>query len=152
MKIEKSSNEEKSTQDLTKILERIEKLEQENKELREKDIPNVVKWREHYKWPRTYSYKLWWWVPVLDYISEKKDKTRDFVYKNIHWEFTENQLLVLKLANWKEEKVLCTSFNDWFERSDKLECKVESNWSEITGFIFTTKEFGEFKVSPKCIN
>jgi hypothetical protein len=32
--------------------------------------------------PKLFSYKMWAGVPVLSYISKKKDPSKDFVFKN----------------------------------------------------------------------
>jgi len=148
----------KENPNLDKILERLDNLESENQELREQVKPENAfkKGKERYKWPRHYSFKLWGGKPVLDYTSEKKDPTRDLVYKNQYGEFTENQLLNLTLLKeeWKTEskKVLVTAFNDWFNRSDKMEAKIESNWDEVISYTFDTKEFWKFTIQPKVVN
>ena len=145
-------------QNLDGILDRLNKLETENKELKEQVSPENAfkKGKEKYKGPRHYSFKLWGWQPVLDYVSEKKDPTRDFVYKNQYWEFTENQLMKLTLlkedGSTDTKKVLSTAFNDWFIRSDKMEAKIESNGDEVLSYTFTTSEFWEFTIQPKVVN
>ncbi len=151
-------NENTSNQDLNTILSRLDNLETENKSLKdqvEKRNP-IADGKKFYEWPRHYSFKLWSWMPVLDYKSKKKDSSRDYVYKNQYGEYVQNQILELTLlkidGKTKTENVIITEFWDGFTRSDKMECKVESNGSSPTGYVFDTKEFWEFTVDPKVIN
>lgn len=143
---------------IDKILQRLDNLESENKSLQDKlDTKNTLSdGKKRYEWPRHYSFKLWAGLPVLDYVSEKKDPSRELVYKNQYGEYTENQLVKLTLlkldGKTESRKVLITSFNDWFSRSEKMEAKVESDGSKVTAFEFNTKEFWKFKVNYKVIN
>jgi len=148
----------KENPSLDKVLARLDKLESENQELREKVNPENTfkKGKERYDWPLHYSFKLWGGKPVLDYVSEKKDPTRDFVYKNQYGEFTENQLMKLTLLkeDWLTDtkKVLVTAFNDWFSRSDKMEAKVEKKKKKVLSYTFTTEEYWTFTIQPKVVN
>jgi hypothetical protein len=62
--------------------------------------------------------------------------------------------LTLLWEGGKEEtqKVLVTSFNDWFERSEKIEAEVKSDGTKPIAFTFDTPEYGKFTVDYKVIN
>ncbi len=148
-----------NNQDLGKILERLNKLESENVELKEKLEPENAfkKGKERYKWPRHYSFKLWGGKPVLSYVSERKDPTRDLVYKNQYGEYTENQLMNLTLltkdGKTENQKVLVTTFNDGFERSEKMVADVKKDYDDKPiSFKFETEEYWTFTVDYKIIN
>ena len=143
---------------LNQILERMDILESENAELKKNANPEnaFTKWKKRYEWPRHYSFKLWGGKPVLNYVSEKQDPTRDLVFKNQFGEYTENQLMNLTLlakdGKTENMKVLVTTFNDWFERSEKMPAEVKSDGVNTISYTFKTKEFWEFTVDPRIIN
>ena len=145
-------------QGLDAILDRLNKLESENIELKEKVNPENAfkKGKERYKWPRHYSFKLWGGKPVLSYVSEKQEPERDLVYKNQYGEYTENQLMNLTLLtkDWKTEnqKVLVTSFNDGFNRSEKMPAEVKTDGEKAVSYTFDTKDHWKFTVDYKIIN
>jgi len=148
----------KNAPDLSSILERLDTLEKENKALREKDWGTEKSDpKKKYDWPRLVSYKMRGWIPVLSYTSEKKDKTRDWSFKNEKWLLVSNHNLVLSLANDKEIKVDVNEFWQSFERSEKMEVK-NTDWNVIKlgmhpdVYVFDTEAFGDIKVLSNIIN
>lgn len=140
--------------DLTSVLARLDSLESENKLLKSQVNPENMfkKAKERYEWPRNYSYKLWGDVPVLSYTSIKKDKTKDFTYKNHLWVLTNNQFLELSLADGKTVEVDVHEFNNNFSRSEKLPAEPITDGVTVTGYKYKDSTYGEFIVSAKLIN
>ena len=145
---------------LKAILDRLDRLERENDELKrdneeiKKGKMNVfVSWREVYSWPREYSYKLWWGVPVLSYKSFKKDPTKDLMYKDKFGQWTSNHYLKLTLANEKEVDVEVNEFNRDFERSEKMlaEKCTDNRWN-LLGYEFDTNDWWKIIVAENMIN
>jgi len=117
---------------MDKILARLENLESENKALKEKSENMFTKAKKKYEGPRHYSYKLWSNVPVLSYISIKKDGAKDLLFKNQYGEYVSNHLLELTLADGKTIKVDVNEFNNSYQRSDKMPAEVLSDGSNPT--------------------
>ena len=104
--LEEAKNEPTVANDaMSEILDRLEKLEKENEELKKGQMNVFTQWKERYSWPRAYCYKLWWGVPVLWYESFRKDPTKDLVYKDQFWQWKSNHFLRIKLADGSEEEV-----------------------------------------------
>ena len=136
------------------ILERLDRLEKENAELKGETNPEK-KAKERYKWPRLMSYKMWWWEPVLNYEWFLKDPTKSDIYrKGDDW--ISNQYLEVELAWGKTVKVEVNEFGKFHTLSEKMEAKDENGkvitlWMEPESYTFNV--WGkEFTVSPKCIN
>ena len=140
--------------DLTSILERIDSLEAENQKLKAQVNPEnkFSKSKEKYQWPWNYSFKLWWEVPVLSYKSVKKDKTKDFTYKNHLGVLVNNHFLELSLAD--ESKIEVDMLEFWLNcwQSEKLPAEVITDWVTTTGYKFNVKPYWEFIVSASLIN
>lgn len=135
------------------ILERLERLERENNELREGKMNVFVSWREVYDWPREYSYKLWWGIPVLSYKSFKKDPTKDLMFKDQFWQWKSNHYLKLTLANEKEVEVEVNEFNRDYERSEKMRAeKCTDNRWHLLGYEFETEDRWKIIVAENMIN
>lgn len=151
---EKVENTEKPMSDEMKaILDRLDRLEKENNELREGKMNVFVSWREIYDWPREYSYKLWWGIPVLSYKSFKKDPTKDLMYKDQFGQRKSNHYLRLTLANEKEIEVEVNEFNRDFERSEKMKAeKCTDNRGNLLGYEFDTLDYGKIIVAENMIN
>ena len=128
------------------LMARIAKLEEENSN-KDTKLKNP---KEKYKWPRTYSYKLWNWIPICDYVSKKKEYSRDYAYQNEKWVTIDNHLLVLKLANGKEVETLVTEFHKWYTKSEQIVPKKDksSEWY----VVFVWEDNKEFKVYTKILN
>jgi len=135
------------------ILERLERLEKENEELKKGDINVVLDWRKIYDWPRAYSYKLWWGVPVLSYKSFKKDPTKDLIFKDQFNQYKSNHYLKLTLADWNEVEVEVNEFNRDYERSDKMlaEKCTDNRWN-LLWYEFDTPQWWKIIVSENMIN
>ena len=140
--------------DLTSILERIDSLEAENQKLKAQVNPEnkFSKSKEKYQWPWNYSFKLWWEVPVLSYKSVKKDKTKDFTYKNHLSVLVNNHFLELSLADESKIEVDMLEFGLNCRQSEKLPAEVITDWVTTTGYKFNVKPYWEFIVSASLIN
>ncbi len=165
---EVTTNESSSNESvLTKL---VMDLQKQITELKNKDDPAAATdKREHYKWPLAFSYKLWDWVPVLDYKSTKKDSTRWLTYRAVSGELVDNHYVDLTTTDWELKKsVLLYDFSMWFERSEKQPAgAILKDWTvikqleipkhvnlleEVEWYVFDTQDFGQIKVSPKIIN
>lgn len=135
------------------ILERLNKLEKENAELREGKMNVFTEWRKKYEWPRAYCYKMRWGVPVIWFTSYRKDKTKDLVFKNPYGVWESNHYLELKLANGETVDVEVNEFNRDYTLSDKIVAEPRTdNKGHLLGFAFNSDEYGEFIVAPNIIN
>lgn len=132
-----------SKKDLESIMGRLEELEGGEKE---KDP------KARYEWPRKYGYKLRNGEAVCSYTSVKRDPRRWRRYKNEHGHYVSNQDMVLKLGNWKEEKVEAESFLSDFERSEKTEASVIHTKDWQVKYAFEDTPHGSFEVLDQVIN
>lgn len=138
---------------MTEILDRLERLEKENAELKKGQMNVFTQWKERYEWPRAYCYKMWWWVPVLSFKPFLKDPTKDLVYKDQFWQWKSNHYLRIKLANGKEEEVEVNDFNKFRTLSDKIIAENRTdNKGNLLWFAFNTEEYWEIIVEPNMIN
>lgn len=140
--------------DLTSVLERLDRLETENQQLKAQVNPEnkFKKAKEKYEWPWNYSYKLWGGVPVLSYKSVRKDATKDFTYKNHLGVLINNHFLELTLADKKTLQVDIHEFNLNCTSSEKLPAEPISDGVTVTGYKFKDSEYGEFIVHKSLIN
>ena len=144
--------------DLNSILERLEKVEQENEALKSKKNM-FIKAKERYTWPRTFSYKIRGEVPVLSFTTFRKDPTKELQFKNQFWHHESNHYLHVSLANWEMVDVEVNDFNRNHTKSDKLEAK-DQHWEviELTNlplakeFTFENTAHGTFTVAKSAIN
>lgn len=138
---------------LEDILQRMDKLERENAELREGKMNVFTEWKKFYDWPRKFCYKMWGWVPVLSYKSFKKDPTKDLMYKNQFGAWVSNHYLKLSLANGKDAEVEVNEFNRDYTLSEKeFAEKATDNRGNVLGYTFKTEEWGEFIVAQNILN
>lgn len=142
----------KTEVDQSQLMQTLQSMQEEINRLKEEKENPHAQAKKRYEWPRHYSYKMWWGVPVLSYKTVKKDESRDLTYKNQHWVMVNNHYLQLELAKWDPVTVDVNDFNTGFTRSEKLPCEVKSDWSNVTGYTFKTKQFWEFTVLPQMIN
>lgn len=152
--LEEAKNEPTVANDaMSEILDRLEKLEKENEELKKGQMNVFTQWKERYSWPRAYCYKLWWGVPVLWYESFRKDPTKDLVYKDQFWQWKSNHFLRIKLADGSEEEVEVNDFNKFRTLSDKIiaEKRTDNKWN-LLWFAFDTEQYWEIIVEPNMIN
>jgi len=139
---------------LEAIMARLDKLEQENAELKGEINPEK-KAKERYQWPRLISYKMWWWEPVVNYEWFLKDPTKSDIYrKGDDW--ISNQYLKIELADWKKVDVEVNEFGKFHTLSEKMEAKDENGNVIVLGSNAKTYTFEvwdkEFTVVNKCIN
>ena len=155
-KVENKAEEPTKNYDMEAILDRINKLEKENEELRawKMDVNNPFKeGRRVYDWPRAYCYKMWGWVPVIWFTSFRKDPTKDLVYKNQWGTWESNHYLKLQLADGNEVEVEVNEFNRDYQLSDKIIAEPRTdNKGNLLGYAFQSDEYGEFIVAPNIIN
>ena len=138
---------------MAEILDRLDKLEKENAELKKWQMNVFTQWKERYEWPRAYCYKKWWGVPVLWYKAFLKDPTKDLMYQDQFWQWKSNHYLRIKLANWEEEEVEVNDFNKFRTLSEKIIAeKRTDNKGNLLWFAFDTEEYGEIVVEPNMIN
>jgi hypothetical protein len=150
---------EKSDSNLQAILERLEALEQENKELKSNTATKLKDAKKVNNDPKKFSYKLRGWVPVISYVSKRQDPTKDLVYKNQFWQYDSNHILVLSLADWTTAEVDVIEFWKNYEISEKVEAydhhnELINNQSLplVKAYTFKTKEHWTFTVLPNSIN
>lgn len=141
------------------VLEEIAKLKSENELLKDKMVHPAIKWREINNDNKKFSYKMRWGIPVLSYVSKRKDPSKDFVFKNQFWQYDDtNHILVLSLADWTTQEVQITEFNRDFTRSEKMTA-LDQHWEFITNdslklvktFTFTDL-WMTFTLLPNAIN
>ena len=145
--------------DLNSILERLEKVEQENEALKKSKENMFVKAKERYEWPRTFSYKIRGEVPVLSFTTFRKDPTKDLLFKNQFWQYESNHYLHVSLATWAIVDVEVNDFNGNHTKSKKLEAK-DQHWEVIElanlplakEFTFENTSHGTFTVAKSAIN
>lgn len=138
---------------LDNLLQRMDRLELENEELRKGQMNVFTEWRKFYEWPRKYCYKLRWGVPVLWFKPYKKDPTKDLVYQNQYGAWISNHYLKLDLANGKSVDVEVNEFNRDYTLSDKMLAeKTTDNRGNLLGYTFNTEDWGEIIVAPNIIN
>lgn len=138
---------------LENILQRMDKLERENEELKKGQLNVFTEGKKFYDGPRNYSYKMWWGVPVLAYKSFRKDLTKDLVYQNQYGAWVSNHYLKLTLANKEEVEVEVNEFNKHYTTSEKMHAeKATDNRGNILGYEFDTEEWGKFIVATNLLN
>ena len=147
------------TPDLNSILERLEKVEMENKELKEWKENIHTKWREKLQWPRTFSYKMWAWLPIVKIESFRKDITKDLLYKNQHGVFVSNHYVRLTLANGKDYEVEANDFGRDVSRSEGTQATNQywqiidlTNLKQSETYTFKTADFGTITILPSLLN
>lgn len=130
---------------LTQILDRLENLEKE-----------TWSWQDtkskKYDWPLHYSYKLRWDVPVLSYVSKRRDPRKPLRYRNEMWIYVSNHLLSLNLADWKSVDVDVEDFGQHFERSPKQEAEVRKKKDGSIVYVFGHHTYGDIEVLDHVIN
>ena len=140
------------------VLEEISKLKSENEVLKQKMTHPTVIWKERNEEPKLFSYKMWGGIPVLTYVSKRRDTSKDFVFKNQYWTYESNHDLVLQLADSTSMSVDVNEFNRDFTRSEKItaldhhgEIITNDNIKFAKFYTFTDNGM-TFTVLPNCIN
>lgn len=138
---------------LDSILQRMDKLEAENEELKKGQMNVFTEWKKFYEWPRKFCYKMWGWVPVLSYKSFRKDLTKDLVYQNQYGAWVSNHYLKLTLANDKSVEVEVNEFNKHYTLSEKMFAeKATDNRGNVLGYEFDTEEWWKIIVATNMLN
>lgn len=144
----------------TMMMERMDKLEAENAELKAWFIHPNVQGHEVNNDPKQFMYKLRGWIPVVSYVSKKKDPTKDFLYQNQFGQFVEdNHVAELHLANGTTIDVPMNEFWKHHTKSPYMIAK-DQNWAliynETIGMVksltFDTTERGTFTILLQHIN
>jgi hypothetical protein len=151
---------------LNQILQRLNNLEAENAELKNKGENNFSKAKEKYKWPLQAKYWLRAWKPVLSYKSVKAKEEYDWLYKAPNGEWVDNHFLELTLSDGTVvKKVLRNSFDTSKVLSELQEFDlITDRWDKVTKatvddlqrvsvrkYIFKYED-GEIEVDFNCIN
>lgn len=167
-KINETVKQEVNNNDIVQtLLAKIESLEAKQQQL-EKKVSEEEKTtfeaaKERNVQPKEYRYKLWWWVPVLNFTTKRKDPTKDLVYE-VWWVAYNNHLLVLELEWGKKLEVDAIDF--WKSHTwSKMQVALDANTRKpivpndkwlITSvpqeYIFTTPEWNEILVNVNAIN
>ena len=157
------------TNDNTNLLQLIQEMQAKIDKLSEKsDTAWLTQEKKFYEWPLAVSCKMWDWIPVVSYKSDKKDSARPLRYKLPNGEYVDNHYVILTLADWKETKpITAIDFWRYHTQSDKLPVwikttdgyEIESYHTkhieqklEVEQYIFNFKEYGKLFISPNCIN
>lgn len=146
------------TSELQLLMEQMNAMRQEMEDLKA-GKRNKANEKEHYKWPRTYSYTLLDWVPVLDYKSVKKDSYMDWQYVNKEGHLISNQVFELTIAEkddkweYKVVRIDADSFNRNRVKSEKIEAEaIIGSPENPKWYQFTNDQFWTFIISSKIIN
>jgi len=146
--------------DLSQVWEKLNKLEAENKELKDSLKHPSTKWHEINNDPKCVSFKMRGGKPVLSWMTKKKDPTKDLVFKNNFGTYESNHYLELNLlGNEETVEVEVNEFGIHHVKSDKLEVR-DQNGELISNeslplartFTFDTEEFGTFTIALPYIN
>ena len=148
-----------TTPDLSAVLDRLTKLESENKELKDRFVPAAVKWQEIDWSPKQFKYKMRWGVPVISWTTKKIDNAKDLVFKNKFWQFESNHLLALQLADGTSIDVEVNEFGVHHMKSEYMVAKDQNGgliYNETlplaTSFTFDTPDYGTFTLAKEFIN
>lgn len=151
---------------LNQILQRLNNLEAENAELKNKGENKFSKAKEKYKWPLQAKYWMRAWKPVISYKSVKAKEEYDWLYKAPSGEWIDNHFLEVTLSDGTvAKKVLRTSFDTSKTLSELQEFDlITDRWDKVTKatvddlqrvkvskYIFQTPD-GEIEVDFNCIN
>lgn len=90
-------------------------------------------------------------MPILSYVSRKKDASKDYTYKNHKGEYINNQMVQLTLANGETPEIEVLDLANC-ENSPKQRCAVTVKASGEKVYVFSHPEFGEFEVLSNVIN
>lgn len=125
---------ESSNDTLAQILDRLNKLEKENAELKSGKVNAFDKAKEKYKWPLKAKYWLRGDKPILSYKSYKGKEEYDLLYKTPSGEWVDNHFVSLTLADGEVvKKVLANSFAVSRVLSEESEFDVITDtWDRIT--------------------
>lgn len=152
---------------LSQIIERLNRLERENAELKQSKENSFEKQKEKYKWPLKARYWLWAGVPIVSYETVKKNEEYDFLYKDGNGQWVNNHYVQLTLLNGeKPKKVLRDSFDtakiqselEYFDvitdRGDTVSNVTADDLQRVKPqkYVFHTKEHGDVTVDFNCIN
>lgn len=145
--------------DLSKVLERLERLERDNEELKKGKENPFKKGKEKLEWPRKFCFKMWAWIPILSMESFRKDNSKDLVFKNAAGQYVSNHYVRLSLANWENVEVEINDFGRDVTLSEQMEAK-DHHWEVITlenlkmvkSYTFDTKEWGSITLLSSLIN
>lgn len=90
-------------------------------------------------------------MPILSYVSKKKDVSKDYTYKNHKGEYINNQMVELRLANGETADIEVLDLANC-ENSPKQRCAVTVKATGEKVYVFSHPTFGEFEVLSNVIN
>lgn len=119
---------------LNQILQRLNNLEAENAELKNKGENKFSKAKEKYKWPLQAKYWMRGNKPVVSYKSVKAKEEYDWLYKAPSGEWIDNHFLELTLSDGSVvKKVLRNSFDASKVLSELQEFDlITDRWDKVT--------------------
>jgi len=140
---------------------RMDKLEFENKELKERvelSTPKAIDKKKNNE-PKKFCYKMRAWVPICSYESKSKDPSKGLSYNDGKGNIIDNNLVVLKLSNGETVEVFNNEFGRDYTVSDKFVALDHNNETihnetlkRVKEYRFDTKEHWTFTISTQCIN
>lgn len=155
----KQTSEPKNSASMQQLMDRMERLEAENKAFKEQLNPDKPDPRRVNNDPKKFSFKLRWGVPVLSYISKPKDPTKDLVFKNKYWQYEDNHVVVLSLADGDKVEVMYNDFGINYKVGEPMIARDHNNeliyndtLPRVKVLKFETEQYGEIEVLPHCAN
>lgn len=142
-----------SNESVKDLIDLVRNLQSQLDEVKNQKTENMfVKGKERYEWPRHYKYRLWGEIPVLSIQSKKQDLTKDYLYKNHKWEYINNHIFEVELADWKTVDVDGVDFAKNSTYSEPQECVsiIDKNWKKT--YVFNVQPYGEINVLSSIIN
>lgn len=144
-----------SSENLNAVLERLNRLEAENKQMKEEqekirlsDTATIIKARkERYQGPRKYSYKLIDGKPITDLKTVSNQVRKDYKEGGYHVD----QKVELIYADGSKEIMGYDVFSQSFERSEKKFIDSQITKDGKTRYVFKDGDM-EFSVAENVIN
>ena len=147
-----------NTSDLSAVIDRLNKLEQENKALKDSMVHPNQKWQERNADPKQFKYKMRGGVPVISWETKRLDPSKDLVFKNKFGQYESNHMLALSLLDWTIVDVEVNEFGIHHNKSDYKVAKDQNGWFIYDATLAMVKtltfedENGEFTLDLKFAN
>jgi len=147
--------------------ELLRRVSEAEKKIWSNTAEDVKKAQEKYAWPLSAALKIFDWQAVVAYESYKKDSQYDWVYKNEKWEFIDNHMLKVTLADWSVNKVTRNAFDlnhtkgeqipfwaklkDWTVFKEITQKRLVAEYDNIDVLLFNYN-WQDLEVKPTFIN
>lgn len=146
--VEKKGSKKAGKDPLQEVLDRLEKLEKENEELKRNSLSESIKKRkEKYGWPWMYSYKMIDWKPITEFKTLKNEVRKNYAKG---WYITE-QVVELTFADWTTQEMNYDDFAQTYERSPKIFVEEKKIKQGKTHYVFEV-DWESFSVADNIIN